>query len=265
MKNIKVVIADDSREFRDILSEYLNSQDDIEIVGAASDGREAVDMIKKKTPDIAILDVIMPHLDGLGVLEKINSIQMVKKPLFIMLSAIGQEKTTQKALALGAEYYIVKPFDLEVLVSRIRQLMGSNPSPVIRPNYSKNGNLSQNTYSARSLEEEVTSIIHQIGVPPHLKGYRFIRDAIIMVVEDNNVINSVTKILYPGIAHNHKTTPSRVERAIRHAIEVAWSKGQVDKINSIFGYSVNMDKGKPTNSEFIAMIADKLRLELKAG
>jgi two-component system, response regulator, stage 0 sporulation protein A len=262
MKTIRIIIADDSREFRDILSEYLNSKDDIEIVGAASDGLEAIDMIKKKTPDIVILDVIMPHLDGLGVLESINSSTMEKKPQIIMLSGIGQEKITQRALALGAEYYIVKPFDLDVLVSRVRQLMGSNSSPVIR---SKDINLSQNAYSSRDLEEEVTSIMHEIGVPPHIKGYRFIRDAITMVVNDNSIINSVTKILYPSIAHDHKTTPSRVERAIRHAIEVAWSKGQINKINSIFGYTVNVEKGKPTNSEFIAMVSDKLRLERKAG
>jgi two-component system, response regulator, stage 0 sporulation protein A len=262
MKTIRVLIADDNNEFRDILAEYLNNQIDIEVVGAASDGREAIDMIKKKIPDIAVLDVIMPHLDGLGVLESINSTQMAKKPQIIMLSAIGQEKVTKKAIALGAEYFIVKPFDLEVLVSRIRQLMGSNSGSVIRSN---NVNIPKNAYASRSLEEEVTSIMNEIGIPPHIKGYRFIRDAVMMVVNDNNIINSITKILYPSVARDHKTTPSRVERAIRHAIEVAWSRGKVDKINSIFGYTVNLEKGKPTNSEFVAMVADMLILKRKAG
>lgn len=276
---IQVLIADDNREFGDILCEYLSSQEDIQVVGLARDGFEAVDLIIQNTPDIAILDIIMPHLDGLGVLEKIAATNIDKKPLFIVLSAVGQDKITQRALSLGAEYYIVKPFDMDVLVNRIRQLKDNtyvSPSASVTPfaasiSTHKSDFFSQErkpvhiANTSRSLEVEVTNIMHEIGVPAHIKGYQYLRDAIMMVVKDLDVINSITKLLYPSIAKEYNTTPSRVERAIRHAIEVAWSRGQVEAIDALFGYTVNIGKGKPTNSEFIAMIADKLRLELKVG
>lgn len=264
-RKIQVLIADDNREFGDILCEYLGNQNDIDIVGVARDGMEAYDMIVTKLPDIAVLDIIMPHLDGLGVLEKINSTPLAKKPLFIILSAVGQDKITQRALALGAEYYVVKPFDMDVLVSRIRQLKDINQSVVIKSEFPPEVKQPNRLASPKNLEIEVTSIMHEIGVPAHIKGYQYLRDAIMMVVKDLDVINSITKQLYPTVAREYNTTPSRVERAIRHAIEVAWSRGQVDTIDSLFGYTVNIGKGKPTNSEFIAMVADKLRLELKVG
>jgi len=261
-----VAIADDNREFGDILCEYLNSQEDIEVVGIARDGLEAYELITSTKPDIAILDIIMPHLDGLGVLEKLNATQMEKRPLYIILSAVGQDKITQRALALGAEYYVVKPFDMDVLVSRIRQLKGSNQTSVIRPESIKEAKQPPSPENFQhSLEVEVTNIMHEIGIPAHIKGYQYLRDAIMMVVKDLDIINSITKQLYPSIARIYNTTPSRVERAIRHAIEVAWSRGKVDAIDSLFGYTVSIGKGKPTNSEFIAMVADKLRLELKVG
>ena len=264
-KKIQVVIADDNREFGDILCEYLNSQNDIDVVGVARDGLEAFDLITTKTPDIAVIDIIMPHLDGLGVLEKINTVPMSKRPLFIILSAVGQDKITQRALALGAEYYIVKPFDMDVLVSRIRQLKDINQISVAKAEYVNDMRNNHYVSTPKNLEMEVTSIMHEIGVPAHIKGYQYLRDAIMMVVKDLDIINSITKQLYPSIAREYNTTPSRVERAIRHAIEVAWSRGQVDAIDSLFGYTVSLGKGKPTNSEFIAMVADKLRLELKVG
>lgn len=262
-KKIQVVIADDNREFGDILYEYLNNQSDIEVVGVARDGIEAFELITSKMPDIAILDIIMPHLDGLGVLEKIGTTPISKRPLFIILSAVGQDKITQRALALGAEYYVVKPFDMDVLVSRIRQLKNVTQANVIRSDYGMEAKPLYQQAAPRNLEVEVTSIMHEIGVPAHIKGYQYLRDAIMMVVKDLDVINSITKLLYPSIAREYNTTPSRVERAIRHAIEVAWSRGQVDTIDALFGYTVNLGKGKPTNSEFIAMVADKLRLEMK--
>lgn len=264
-KKIQVVIADDNKEFSDILSEYLNSQGDIEVIGIARDGNEACELIAAKMPDIAILDIIMPHLDGLGVLEKMRSTPLKKRPLFIILSAVGQDKITQRALALGAEYYIVKPFDLEVLVSRIRQLKDVNNNPVIKSEYSMESKASYRAPIQRNLEVEVTNIMHEIGVPAHIKGYQYLRDAIMMVVKNLDIINSITKQLYPSIAREYNTTPSRVERAIRHAIEVAWSRGQMDAIDTLFGYTVSIGKGKPTNSEFIAMVADKLRLEMKVS
>ena len=264
-RKIQIVIADDNKEFSDILCEYLNSQGDIEVTGMAKDGNEAIDLITDRLPDIAILDIIMPHLDGLGVLEKLRNVQLKKRPLFIILSAVGQDKITQRALALGAEYYIVKPFDMDVLVSRIRQLKDSSHNPVIRSEHMMETKSSYHVPVQRNLEIEVTNIMHEIGVPAHIKGYQYLRDAIMMVVKDLDIINSITKQLYPSIAREYNTTPSRVERAIRHAIEVAWSRGQVEAIDSLFGYTVSIGKGKPTNSEFIAMVADKLRLEMKVG
>lgn len=266
-EKITVLIADDNKEFGEILSEYLQSHNDIEVIGVAKDGLEAYQVIEKKKPDVAILDIIMPHLDGLGVLEKINMAQIPKRPLCIMLTAVGQDKITQKAMALGAEYYIVKPFDMDILVNRIRELKKINGSKVsfFKTEQSGEQRVPYVNTSIKSLETEVTNIIHEIGVPAHIKGYQYLRDAIIMVVKDIEVINSITKLLYPTIAKMYNTTPSRVERAIRHAIEVAWSRGQMETIDSLFKYTVNVGKGKPTNSEFIAMIADKLRLELKVS
>ncbi|MBR1653473.1 MAG: sporulation transcription factor Spo0A [Clostridia bacterium] len=250
---------------------YLKEEKDLEVVGVAKDGKEASELISITKPDIAILDVIMPHLDGLGVLEKINESQMEKKPICIMLSAVGQEKITQRAIDLGAQYYIIKPFEIEVLIKRIREIktfgtMGNRVSFInkeIRAPYIEIQQEKKN--ASENLEALVTNIIHEVGVPAHIKGYQYLREAIMMVVKDIDVINQITKQLYPEIANKYHTTPSRVERAIRHAIEVAWARGQVDTVESIFGYTVSTSKGKPTNSEFIAMIADKLRLELKTA
>lgn len=266
-KKIKVVLADDNKDFTEILSEYLNTQEDIEVIGIAKNGLEACEMIATLEPDVAILDIIMPHLDGLGVLEKMNSSRLSKTPMYIMLSAVGQDKITQRSINLGAEYYIVKPFDMDVLVSRIRQLKSTFQGAMINDFVPELVSTSKSSFSTkpRDLESEVTSIIHEVGVPAHIKGYSYLREAIMMAVNDNDIINSITKILYPSIASSFNTTPSRVERAIRHAIEVAWGRGKMEAIDSIFGYTVNYGKGKPTNSEFIAMIADKLRLKLKVS
>ncbi len=270
-EKISVLIADDNNEFANTLASYLKNHDDMEVVGMAKDGNEAVDMIKTRKPDIALLDVIMPHLDGLGVLEQIQETDIDKKPLCIMLSAVGQDKITQKAINLGAEYYVVKPFDIELLIKRIREVKIYQNVPIrpvyisreikapyieLEPNAKKN---------EKNLEALVTNIIHEVGVPAHIKGYQYLREAIMMVINDIDVINQITKQLYPDIAEKYKTTPSRVERAIRHAIEVAWGRGEQSAVENIFGYTVSASKGKPTNSEFIAMIADKLRLELKSA
>jgi len=266
-----ILIADDNQEFAQTLAKYIQEQEDMEVIGIAKDGEEAIDMIANIMPDVALLDVIMPHLDGIGVLEKMNMIKCDKKPLCIMLSAVGQDKITQKAVGLGAEYYVVKPFDIELLIKRIKELKNFIP------------NRSTDTFITRdvktqyveipedgiknqdNLEALVTNIIHEVGVPAHIKGYQYLREAIIMVVNDIDVINQITKSLYPKIATKFNTTPSRVERAIRHAIEVAWGRGDQKTVEKIFGYTISAAKGKPTNSEFIAMIADKLRLELKSA
>ena len=267
---ITVLIADDNQEFSNTLAKYLEAQDDMEVIGIAKDGKEAVNMMKNTMPDIALLDVIMPHLDGLGVLEGISDENTFKKPICIMLSAVGQDEITKRAISLGAKYYVVKPFDIELLIKRIRQLKLNKPQSntimnrdIARPQYIEIPVNSEKNED--NLEALVTNVIHEVGVPAHIKGYQYLREAIIMVVNDIEVINQITKSLYPQIAKRFKTTPSRVERAIRHAIEVAWGRGQQEAVESIFGYTISASKGKPTNSEFIAMIADKLRLELKSA
>ena len=267
----KVLIADDNQDFSRTLSSYINNQDDMEVISIAKDGNEAVEMIANNNPDVVLLDVIMPHLDGIGVLEKINTLKIVKRPVCIMLSAVGQDKITQRAISLGAEYYVVKPFDIELLIKRIRELKNYIPTQransfIAREPKVKYVELPENAEKTReNLEALVTNIIHEVGVPAHIKGYQYLREAIIMVVNDIDVINQITKSLYPKIASKFNTTPSRVERAIRHAIEVAWGRGQQEAVENIFGYTISASKGKPTNSEFIAMIADKLRLELKSA
>ena len=267
---ITVLIADDNQEFSNTLAKYLEAQDDMEVIGIAKDGKEAVNMMKNTMPDIALLDVIMPHLDGLGVLEGISDENTLKKPICIMLSAVGQDEITKRAISLGAKYYVVKPFDIELLIKRIRQLKLNKPQSntimnrdITRPQYIEIPVNSEKNED--NLEALVTNVIHEVGVPAHIKGYQYLREAIIMVVNDIEVINQITKSLYPQIAKRFKTTPSRVERAIRHAIEVAWGRGQQEAVESIFGYTISASKGKPTNSEFIAMIAYKLRIELKSA
>ncbi|KPU44900.1 stage 0 sporulation protein A [Oxobacter pfennigii] len=264
-KKIKIVIADDNKEFCNILSDYLKKQEDFEVVGVAKDGLEALALISQENPDILVLDIIMPHLDGLGVLERLNSYDPASIPKIIILSAVGQDKITQRAINLGADYYVVKPFELEVFANRIRQMFSGTYTShesrrTIAYTEEHNSNLLNN-----NLESEITNIIHEIGVPAHIKGYLYLREAIFMVVNDVELLSAVTKELYPSIAKKFNTTASRVERAIRHAIEVAWSRGQVETINKIFGYTIHNSKGKPTNSEFIAMVADKLRLKQKVG
>ncbi|MGE5589377.1 MAG: sporulation transcription factor Spo0A [Bacillota bacterium] len=253
MGKVRVLVCDDNREFCELLREYVQGQEDLELAGVAYNGVEVLEQLQKADPDVLVLDIIMPHLDGIGVLERLNGMALPRRPKIIMLTAFGQENITQRVLELGADYYVLKPFPLEVLGNRIRQLSQGNAAlPVVR---------SAPVVRDRNLDAEITAIIHEIGIPAHIKGYRYLREAIIMVVNKVELLGGITKELYPSIARNHQTTPSRVERAIRHAIEVAWSRGNIEMINSLFGHTVNRERGKPTNSEFIAMVADKLRME----
>ncbi|SFR02555.1 sporulation transcription factor Spo0A [Desulfoscipio geothermicus] len=253
-KVIKIIIADDNKEFCELLREFLQQQEDFELAGIAQNGLEALELVQEEKPDVLVLDVIMPHLDGIGVLEKINDGNIKQAPKVIMLTAFGQESITQRAMELGADYYILKPFDFSVLSTRIRQLAGgmrnSQYIAVAKP---------------KNLDVAVTNIIHEMGVPAHIKGYHYLRDAILQVIDDVNLLGAVTKELYPMIAHKYQTTPSRVERAIRHAIELAWDRGNIEMMTKFFGYTINLQRGKPTNSEFIAMVADKLRIEAKVS
>ncbi|NLL01398.1 MAG: sporulation transcription factor Spo0A [Clostridiales bacterium] len=263
MGKISVAIVDDNERMVNILEDILKEDADIEVVGKSENGMDALDMIKETKPDVVLLDLIMPKLDGLGVMEKIKRDSEFKKnPSFIVITAIGQEGVTESAFELGANYYIMKPFDSNVVLSRIKQIKGDYHNKLTN-NHRVSAYENKSTYMERNLETDVTNIIHEIGVPAHIKGYQYLRDAIMMSVNDVEMLNSITKLLYPSIAKRHKTTPSRVERAIRHAIEVAWSRGKMDTIDELFGYTVSNGKGKPTNSEFVALIADKIRLEYK--
>ncbi|MGM0502637.1 MAG: sporulation transcription factor Spo0A [Bacillota bacterium] len=255
---IKVMLVDDNKEFCNLLEEFLNQQEGFKVITTANDGIEALEKIEEFDFDVLVLDVIMPQLDGIGVLEEIQEKDIGKQFKVIMLTAFGQEDLTQQVVELGADYYILKPFDLDKLASRIKQVMdptngGSNRSYVIKTNNKQEVNV----------EERITEIMHNIGVPAHIKGYLYLREAIQMVIENIELLGAVTKKLYPAVAEEFDTTASRVERAIRHAIEVSWKNGNTKVINDIFGHSITSSTGKPTNSQFIAKIADKLRIEMR--
>lgn len=261
MEKLNVAIADDNERMLRLLEDIVSDDEELEVIGTAKDGEEAYRLIKEKQPDVMLLDIVMPKLDGLEVLDKVHQDRSMKKvPSFIMISAIGQERITEDAFEKGADYYIMKPFDNDMVLNRIKHVRERKNSQESRKvnAYEKVESISEET-----LEAEVTDIIHEVGVPAHIKGYQYLREAIIMSVQDMDMLNSITKILYPSIAKKFDTTPSRVERAIRHAIEVAWSRGKMDTIDEMFGYTINNGKGKPTNSEFIALITDRIRLQMK--
>jgi two-component system response regulator (stage 0 sporulation protein A) len=244
-----------------LLGAIVSGEDDFEVVGTAKDGEQIYHIIKEKTPDVVLMDIVMPKLDGLAVLKKVSEdTSITKRPSFVMISAIGQERITEEAFAYGADYFIMKPFDNEMVLSRIRHVRDAKTD---QDKKKINAYEKVEEPGSGSLEQIVTDMIHEVGVPAHIKGYQYLREAIIMSVNDMDMLNSITKVLYPTIAKKFDTTSSRVERAIRHAIEVAWSRGKMDTIDELFGYTVNHGKGKPTNSEFIALITDKIRLQMK--
>lgn len=263
MDHMNVAIADDNERILDILEEIVSHDQELSVVGKASNGEEMYQIIKKTQPDVVLLDLIMPKMDGLSVMELVNNDKELKKaPEFIVITAIGQERITEDAFKKGASYYIMKPFRNETVLERIKYVQREV----------QNRRTDKRTMSEcvagkgqQSLENHVTELIHEIGIPAHIKGYHYLRDAILMAIDDLDVLNAITKILYPTIAKKHQTTSSRVERAIRHAIEVAWSRGKIDTLEALFGYTVSNGKGKPTNSEFIALVSDRIRLERKHG
>ncbi len=261
MGEINVAIADDNERILDLLGEMIEADKELKLVGKANNGEDAYALIKEKQPDVVLLDLIMPKMDGLSVMELVNSSRELQKhPDFIIITAIGQERITEDAFKKGASYYILKPFNNEMVINRIKNA-GATVKHEFRPLPGQEVNLS--AQMEVDLEARVTDMIHEIGIPAHIKGYHYLRDAIIMSIEDMDVLNAITKVLYPTVAKMHQTTASRVERAIRHAIEVAWSRGKLDTLDDLFGYTVSNGKGKPTNSEFIALIADTIRLEYK--
>ncbi len=257
-KQLKVLIADDTADFGQNCAKVLRSYG-MDAVLCEKDGARLVYETEKQSADVVIADVFMPNLDILGVLNALKEKGIKDMPLVMAMSGFDNQRLEKETLEAGAAYYFLKPIDLNTMAQRIIKLSGwKNETAPLVINKS-------NVTTDIQLEMLVTDIIHQIGVPAHIKGYHYLRDAIMMSVKNNDMINSVTKILYPTVAKKHSTTSSRVERAIRHAIEVAWDRGDIDVLNSYFGFTVQNNRGKPTNSEFIAMISDKIRLNLKAS
>ena len=263
MEKLNVAIFDDNQRMLELVSDVLESDNDMTVVGSARNGEEAYELIRKKEPDVVLLDLIMPKLDGMEIMNRVKKDHSIQKqPEFIVLSAVGDDRITEDAFRMGAKYFIMKPFDPQMVRNRIKMMRSdskSRHSEII----SNSQEIVENADALGNLERDVTDIINEIRVPAHIKGYQYLRDAIMMSVNDMEMLGSITKVLYPTIAKHYRTTPSRVERAIRHAIEVAWSRGKMDTIDALFGYTISMGKGKPTNSEFIALIADKIRIEYK--
>lgn len=254
-KVISVVIGDDNKEFCEILMDYFSKTESIDVKAVANDGEKTLEYYRQYKPDVLILDMIMPKIDGMGVLKRIAGSQ--QKTKIIVFSGIGKDHVTQQAILLGADYYMVKPIDLDILKTRIEEIVSDFSYVYKRP---KEAIIKNEPSDENKLDFVISRIMNQIGVPAHIRGYLYLRRAIAMVVQDVTLLSGITKVLYPSIAKEFNTTNSRVERSIRHAIEVAWDKARVDVIDHYFGYTVHDQKGKPTNGEFIAMIADHIRM-----
>lgn len=254
-KQIRLLIVDDNAPLAAEISAFMNAQQEIEVVGTAENAREALEMVKLVHPNAIVADLIMPQTDGFFLLEKLSGGEYGPMPKIIMLSAVSSESLYARAIALGATYYMNKPFSMDTLYQRLldffdlRKLDIQKQPALVR---------------SKSLDERITSIFLSIGIPAHIKGYQFLKEAIKLVIKKPEIINSITKQLYPSIARNFETSPSKVERAIRHAIEVAWNRGRIENLNTIFGYNIYTKNDKPINGEFIALIADRLMLEESA-
>ena len=266
MEKLNVAIADDNEKMVEVLGQIIEEDKDLELVGKAHNGEEICNIIKEKEPDVVVLDMIMPKMDELTVMEQCSHDQTVKKqPAFIVISAVGQERITEDAFNLGASYYMLKPFDKQVLLSRIKHIRRGNERKTREPVLKKQSVREEPApYGTRNLETDVTNIIHEIGVPAHIKGYPYLREAVKMSIDDISIVNKITKELYPGIAEKFDTTSSKVERAIRHAIDVAWNRGRIQNMNEVFGIDIYKANDRPTNGEFIALIADRLRMRNSA-
>lgn len=256
MAQLKVAIVDDNQEIREQLIQHLKEERNIIVAGEADNGQDAVALIRETLPDLVLLDMIMPGMDGFGVLQHIQVLPKEHRPRVIAITALGRDDFIRRAVALGVSYYMVKPIEIHTLMDRIRdtaRLSEQPPAPLpLLP------------LPGQTMDDKLSNIFLSIGIPAHIKGYQFLREAVKLVVEDHNLIGAITKELYPAVAHTFATTPSKVERAIRHAIEVAWNRGRVESLNKTFGCVVALPGEKPTNGEFIALLADKLSVDLPA-
>lgn len=242
-RKIRVLLADNSEFFAVPCANVMKSRG-LDVITVEKDGKSLLDAIARQEPDVVLLDFFLPRLDAIGVLKALDGLELPKRPRMMIMSGFDNPALEREALTAGADYYFLKPFDAGEMADRIQTLCGDHPAAPT------NRAAERDVAAEQSLEMQVTEIIHQIGVPAHIKGYQYLRDSILMAIEDGGIINAVTKRLYPAVAKKHDTTSSRVERAIRHAIEVAWDRGDVDVLNSYFGYTIHNSRGKPTNSEF---------------
>lgn len=254
MKCMNVAIADDNDEVLEMLECVIQEEKNLNLVGKAKNGEEIYQIIKEYNPDLVILDLFMPKMDGFRVMEQVKKeVTDVNLPTFIVLSAVGQDDITKDAFAKGASYYILKPFHNDTILRSIQYLR----------NYKEDRREYVIEKQEYNVESHITELLHEMGIPAHIKGYHYLRECILMSIDDMDVLNAITKILYPTVAKKYQTTSSRVERAIRHAIEVAWNRGKLDTLEALFSYTISTGKGKPTNSEFIALVADTIRLQQK--
>ncbi len=296
MEAIKIAIADDNKSFCSLMKDFFDATEDLQVTAMLHDGNEVLEYIQNHRVDVLLLDIVMPNLDGLGVLQYLKSHKEVACPKIIALSALCDDRVTKRAVDLGADYFVAKPIDIYMLTERIREQV-TNPdilsiqdrqsffkkeisaAPTQKRTYSSNliefdnhltvdqftptFDSKQSSSSAIDIQRAVSKMLHDVGVPAHVKGYLFLKEGVSMILSNVELIGSVTKEIYPVIADKYNTSPTRVERAIRHAIEIAWTRGQLEFQHELFGFTINMKKGKPTNSEFLAMLADKLRLDLE--
>ncbi|MBQ9040628.1 MAG: sporulation transcription factor Spo0A [Clostridia bacterium] len=254
MDRIRVMLADDNLNLLRALTDYLSRKPDIEVVAAVSDGEEIPDCVRQYGPDILVMDIIMPRRDGFMTLEALNGMDAALRPRVIVLTGLARDDFIMRAIRLGASYYMVKPFDMNLLYARIVEIAGDQPQTVAAAPET----------GEESVDEQITNLFLTLGIPAHIKGYQYLREAVHMVLENHDVINRITKELYPGIARKFDTSASKVERAMRHAIEVAWSRGRLEAVNQMYGHRVFAREDKPTNGEFIAMISDKLAVRKTA-
>ncbi|MEE1199694.1 MAG: sporulation transcription factor Spo0A [Christensenellales bacterium] len=253
MNRIRVMLADDNRSILQVLSDYLSKKTEIEIVATVTDGSAIVETVLDRSPDVLVMDIIMPRKDGFMALEEMNRLEESLRPKIVVLTGLSRDDFIMRAIGLGASYYMVKPFDMHALYNRILEIAEEDPCMVACP-------IGEVSSAGESIDEQITNLFLTIGIPAHIKGYQYLREAVRMVMENGDVINRITKELYPGIAHKFDTTASKVERAMRHAIEVAWTRGRLDTVNQMYGHRVFEQDDKPTNGEFISCVCEKIRV-----
>ena len=260
MECVRVVVADDNQQLVEMIAEYLGRQSSIEVVGKASNGIDAVRLVQEQQPDVLLCDMIMPQMDGYGVLEQLMTMKLEKKPGVIALTALGRDDFITRAINLGACYYMVKPFDFSILAQRVYEAAGefARADALCAKGRLERGEGEDN------LEERIANLFLTVGIPAHIKGYQYLREAVKMVIDNPDLMGRITKELYPGIAHRFGTTSSKVERAIRHAIEVAWNRGRIEALDEAFGRNVCSLDDKPTNGEFIALCSSKISMKNSA-